>query len=291
MTKILIGIDGSERGDRALEWACSYADEITQAGEEAQLTLLSIFTPTPLQGNLNEETIKKAMEDSLAEKVQEVAEKHPGLKAEGKVAKGGIVEQLADAANEQDMVVLGSHHGSTIGQTIGGARGLRVAIAVKVPTVVVPVDWEYSKDKTGIIVGVGLDTVSDSAVSFGVSEAKKTNQPLKLVTAWGLPAFLNKPAEVMGGGLGPVGEQAQQRLDARLASIQEQNEGLQVEAEAVEGSSPTRVLVSYSKDAKMLVLGTHSFNMLGRTLFGSVVHSVLLNLSLPTVVVPENSKA
>lgn len=37
----------------------------------------------------------------------------------------------------------------------------------------------------------------------------------------------------------------------------------------------------------MFVLGTHSRDALGRALFGSVTHGVLLNLSAPTAVVPQ----
>lgn len=287
MTKILIGIDGSERGERALEWAVLHAEEEATATDEAsELTLLTVLNSARLQGGLNEDLVKNAVEALLSQTLQKLKEEHPLIKAESAVVKGGVVDCLADAAETHDMVVVGSHHGSTIGQTIGGARGLRVAIAVKVPTVVVPADWNSANEGTGIVVAVGLDTVSDNAVYFGVEEAKRTKQPLKLVTAWGLPA-LNKPAEAMGGGLAPVGEQAQQRLDARVEDIKIQNPTLEVSGVAIEGSSPTRVLMDCSKDTKVLVLGTHSYTTLGKTLFGSVVHSVLLNLVVPTIVVPK----
>lgn len=288
MTKILVGIDGSERGERALEWAVLHAEEeATATGEASELTLLTVLNSTRLQGGLNEDLVKNAVEALLSQMLQKLKEEHPLIKAESAVVKGGVVDCLADAAETHDMVVVGSHHGSTIGQTIGGARGLRVAIAVKVPTVVVPADWNAANEGTGIVVAVGLDTVSDNAVNFGVEEAKRTKQPLKLVTAWGLPAFLNKPAEAMGGGLAPVGEQAQQRLDTRVEDIKVQNPTLEVSGVAIEGSSPTRVLMDCSKETKALVLGTHSYTTLGRTLFGSVVHSVLLNLVVPTIVVPK----
>ena len=40
MTKILVGIDGSERGERALEWAVLHAEEeATATGEASELTL------------------------------------------------------------------------------------------------------------------------------------------------------------------------------------------------------------------------------------------------------------
>ena len=288
MTRILVGIDGSERGERALEWAALYAEEeAASTGETAELTLLTVFNSVRLQSGLNEDVVTQAIDALLLQMRQKLEASHPSVTARVEVAKGGVVDCLADAAEQHDMVVMGSHHGATIGQTISGARGLRVAIAVHVPTVIVPVDWEASQAAGGVVVGVGLDTVSDTAVEFGIREAKKTNQPLSLVTAWGLPAFLNKPAEVMGGGLAPVGEQAQRKLDVRVAHIKEENPDLSVVGKAIEGSSPTRVLVDCSKDAKVLVLGTHSYTTLGRTLFGSVVHSVLLNLVVPTVVVPK----
>ena len=91
----------------------------------------------------------------------------------------------------------------------------------------------------------------------------------------------------MGGGLDPVGEQYQRNLEQLAAELREGNEGLDVVAHAVEGSSPTHAILNYAKDAKLLVLGTHSRSALGRTLFGSVTHSVLLNLCVPTVIVPQ----
>ena len=90
------------------------------------------------------------------------------------------------------------------------------------------------------------------------------------------------------GGVGPVGEQFQQNLDQLAAELKEANPELDVVAHAVEGSSPTRAILEYARDSKLLVLGTHSRSALGRTLFGSVTHSVLLNLCVPTVIVPKN---
>ena len=99
--------------------------------------------------------------------------------------------------------------------------------------------------------------------------------------------MLTRPAEVLGGGLAPVGEQFQRDLDRRVATLAEANPGLSVAGHAVEGSSPASTLVKYSAGHRLLVLGTHSRSALGRTLFGSVTHGVLLDLKVPTVVVPQ----
>ena len=143
-------------------------------------------------------------------------------------------------------------------------------------------------DGEGVVVGIDPDGSTNQALDFAIAEAIATEQPLRLITGWGLPAWISKPAEAMGGGLGPVGEQYQARLDSLAAVLREEHEGLDVRGHAVEGSSPTRVLQGYAKTRGVLVLGTRSRAALGRALFGSVTHSTLLNLTIPTVIVPQD---
>ncbi len=282
LTSIVVGIDGTDRGERALAWAGRTAER-----EGASLTLLAVIDAGVLADyGADEDAARQAAETLLQACQAKTAEKHPGVKTDRRVVTGKIVECLVDAANEHDMVVLGSHHGATVGETIGGAKGLRVSISTKVPTVVVPSDWDPDAERTGITVGVGSDDASDAAVEFGVRTALLLGEPLRLVSAWGLPPMLSRSAEAMGGGLQPVGDQFQRDLDARVAKLREAHPELQVTGEAIEGSAPSRVLVDCSKTCRTLVLGTHSRSALGRAVFGSVTHSVLLNLKTPTVVVP-----
>ena len=53
-------------------------------------------------------------------------------------------------------------------------------------------------------------------------------------------------------------------------------------------SSSTRALIDYTKSSGMLVLGTRTTSALGRALFGSLTHSVLMNLTIPTIVVSQS---
>ncbi len=283
MTRILVGIDGSERGERALEWAARRAER-----DGASLTLLSVVdSAVAREAGVDTETMKRASQETVDAAAAKLAAGHPGVKATTSVVEGKIVESMIEAAAAHDMVVVGSHHGATIGETVGGAKGLRISVSTVAPTVVVPSDWNPDECGEGIVVGVGPDNVSERAVAFGVREALEDGQPLDLVSAWGLPPVLTRPAEVLGGGLAPVGEQFQRDLDRRVATLAEANPGLSVAGHAVEGSSPASTLVKYSAGHRLLVLGTHSRSALGRTLFGSVTHGVLLDLKVPTVVVPQ----
>lgn len=282
MTSILVGVDGTSRGDRAVEWASRQALRTS-----ASLTLVSVIDSDAVRTfGVASDAVRQAATDVLEEKAAALSEAHPGLKVEISVVEGEVISALADAADAHDLVVLGSHHGATIGETVGGAKGLRVSVSTKVPTAVIPADWDPSSEGEGVMVGVGPDNVSENAIAFGVREALLLGEPIELVSAWGLPPLLTRPAEAMGGGLGPVGEEFQRNLDKRVENLRAQFPDLQVTGRSVEGPSPARVLIESSKGCKMLVLGTHSRTVFGRALFGSVSHSVLMNLAVPTVIVP-----
>lgn len=281
--KILVGIDGTERGERALEWAARYG-----ARECAALTLIAVVDPAAARAyGIDKQTGDAAIEGVLQEAKGRVLAKYPATEVDAMISVGKVVDCLVDAAEGCDMIVMGSHHGASVGETVGGAKGLRVSVSVGIPTAIIPCDWEQGSSNHRIVVGVGPDESSINAIKFAVREAITDGEQLDLVSGWGLPAILTKPAEAMGGGLDPVGEQYQRNLEQLAAELRAENEELDVVAHAVEGSSPTRAILNYAKDSKLLVLGTHSRSTLGRTLFGSVTHSVLLNLCVPTVIVPQ----
>ncbi len=284
MKKILVGIDGSMRGTRALHWAARRASR-----EGAKLVLLSVVDPKMAkEAGVEFEDVQEAVEANLDKARDFVVGRYEGVQVEMRTADGEVVAGIVDAASGCDLIVLGSHHGVSVGDTIGAAKPLRVAVSAAVPTAIVPADWAEDYDGVGVVVGIDPDGSTKQALDFAVSEALATNQPLRLITGWGLPAWISKPAEALGGGLGPVGEQYQARLDALAAQLRAAHDGLDVRGHAVEGPSPTRVLQGYAKTRGVLVLGTRSRAALGRALFGSVTHSTLLNLTIPTIIVPQN---
>ncbi len=284
MARILVGIDGSKRGERALAWALYEAPTTP----DPSVTLLTVVSEEYAKSaGVDEATVEQNAEGFLAELKRKVAAQHPAIACETRVEKGEIVSVLADVATDYDLVVLGTHHGSKIGETISGAKGLRVSISTTVPTVVVPVTWSEGEVGAGIVVGVAQDDSSDSAIEYGAQLALAKGAQLNLVSAYGVPPFLSRPAEVMGGGMHAVGEGFQTRLEKIVELLREQHEGLVVSGVTIEGASPTQVLNEYADGCEVLILGTHSRSALGRAIFGSVSHSVLMNLTVPTIIVPQ----
>lgn len=283
LESILVGIDGSDRGKRALQWAARLANV-----EGAHITLLAVIDPaTERLAGSDHKALRGAVENVLGEAQGYVAEAYPNLEVDASYVSGDIVEALVGASESHDMIVMGSHHGATVAERVWSAKGLRVSVSTSVPTVVVPADWDPEHEAHGIVVGVGpQDEVSDNAVELGVHLAKVLEEPLELVSSWGIPTLLSRSAEFMGGGLAPVGEQFQRNLDARVAAIHEAEPALTVEGNAIEGPSPTQVLMQRSKECRVLLLGTHARSAVSRALFGSTTCGVLAHLQVPTAVVP-----
>ena len=137
MKKILVGIDGSARGARALHWAARRASR-----EGANLELLSVVDSRKVkEAGASIEDVQEAVEANLDKARNFVAKRYPNVQVEMRIAEGEVVENIVDASVGCDLIVLGSHHGISVGDTIGGAKPLRVAVSAAVPTAVIPADW------------------------------------------------------------------------------------------------------------------------------------------------------
>ena len=152
LESILVGIDGSERGKKALKWAARLANR-----EGAHLTLLAVIDPASneLVGS-DHRVLREAVENVLGEAQDFVRGDYPELAMDASYVSGDIVEALVGAAESHDMIVMGSHHGASVAERVWGAKGLRVSVSASVPTVVVPADWDPYNEAKGIVVGVGL---------------------------------------------------------------------------------------------------------------------------------------
>lgn len=92
MARILVGIDGSPRGERALEWAARRAER-----DGSSLTLVTVSDPRLLQGaGLLEADVEVFAQQLLSEAKDYVAQNHPSVAAESVVAKGAVVDALVE---------------------------------------------------------------------------------------------------------------------------------------------------------------------------------------------------
>lgn len=272
---LLVGIDGTQRGETALAWALQQA-ELMDAG----ISMVSV---------IESESEAPRAQETLDELAKRCAASHPRLPVRSQTAVGNVVDELVRASQGHAMVVVGSHRKRTLSNTVTGACGLRVSVEIEIPTAVISCEWRADDPGRGIIVGVGPDDSSAGAIDFAARQALATGEKLELVSAWGLPAALSKPAEAMGGGISPIGENYARDLETHVARLEKLHPSLEIEGLSIEGSSPAKVLIDRAEGHRMLVLGTHGRTALGRLVFGSVGKAAMSKLTAPTLIVPSPS--
>lgn len=284
MSRILVGVDGTERGLRAAKWA------LARAKRDASDVTLMVVADGILanQSGLTKETLEKAIENALDEKIGQIAGDYPGLRISKRVATGYVVDEIVDASVEYDLVVVGSHHGRSISEAIGGAKGLLISTHSQAPTVIVPADWDESAQGEGIVVGVGpKDHVFPAHLTFAAEEAKVTGEAVHIVGSWGTSPVLEMTAAFLGSNQKPLGDIRERELAEQVEQLREKYPDAQISCSCVENPSPAHVLIDAAKDSRLLILGADVRNVVQRTIFGGVAHSVLLKLDVPTIIVPQ----
>jgi nucleotide-binding universal stress UspA family protein len=135
-----------------------------------------------------------------------------------------------------------------------------------------------------IVVGVDGSDGAQEALRDAIQEARLRGAGLRVVTAWHVSTM------AYGGGLAPdvdpsmFEKSARAALDAALAALGEQADGVVIER-AVRMGQPAQVLVEEARGADLLVVGSRGHGGFVGLLLGSVSHQCALHASCPVVIV------
>lgn len=139
MSRIVVGVDGSPESRRALHWA---AQEAKLRG--AHLSVIHAFT-LPHLGIVEQELatdvlvlIEREAQDLVENEVDELGETTAGLEVSRAAAEGTPAQILLDAAEEADLLVVGSRGRGGFGALLLGSVSQQCAHHAKCPVVIVP---------------------------------------------------------------------------------------------------------------------------------------------------------
>jgi nucleotide-binding universal stress UspA family protein len=117
---IVVGVDGSEHGNRAIDWAIN---EASLRGSRLRLVAAWHIPLTVYSGPGYVPTVSRESFEELAKETADAAVKRAGdagVKAESVVREGQAAEVLVDEASSADMLVVGSRgHGGFAGLLLG----------------------------------------------------------------------------------------------------------------------------------------------------------------------------
>ncbi|WKU48288.1 universal stress protein [Streptomyces sp. VNUA116] len=284
---ITVGVDGSEHGSAAADWA---AAEAVRRGMELRLVHAWAQQPLDLPVTVDTGAQQRWAGNLLRETRDRVTGRHPELPVTARLLPSDPVPALLAESAEAGMLVLGSRgHGALVGYLIGSIA-LHVLRQAKGPVVLVrsPEQGQEQEQAEGageVLAGVGEEP--DGVLGFAFEAAAARGAELRAVRAWSLPPVVDwGPGSMrLADETGGLAALEQKRLADALEPWRARHPQVEV-AEQVEMGSAAQVLLSSCGSAALMVVGRHASGPHGLPRIGHVAHAVLHHAPCPVAVVP-----
>lgn len=307
---IMVGLDGSPESRAAAEWAAREA-------ELRGLPVKLVHAWEPIPEHLAESTHRGAETlqhwtersemgvppaEGWGRIPREAAEglrlRHPGVEVTTEQLTGLPSEALARAAQDAELLVLGSRRLGGIGGFLVGSVGLAVVAHTERPVVLVHAGEqaadEHEMDPAGIpsaatafrpvVLGLDVAGPDEALIGFAFEAAARRSVPLRVVHVWNPP-----PYYAYGMALEPAVEREMAKGNATLLSeVLRPWRHKYPDVEVVEQSqygSPSLLLIDASHEASLVVVGRRVRRSSAGAHIGTVTHAVLHHSTAPVAVV------
>ena len=270
MEKVIVAVSDNTQGHPAIAWALDFA-----AARHATVELVHVVDST--WDNAPPEFLGMALrgaEDFLREEAASAERVRSDVVVSHRVLAGSPTAELVAYARDADLLVIGSHPGSS--HRHAGRRAVRIAALAPCTVVVVPSDTLPGK---GVVVGTDGSSQSRRAVDFAAEQADRLGETLTVIHSW----VSQEPWAFVEPILLPVDPTAEDRLvlgDA-VEGLAERYPGLHVLTEAA-GTGAAGALIAWGATARMIVVGNRRRRGITKLLLGSVSEEVVFEL--PTVI-------
>ena len=191
---------------------------------------------------------------------------------------------LLDAAYDAKLVVLQRRDVSRLTRTYTGSTSTAVAAQADCPVLVARADQSESAARRGVVVGVGADGSSDSAVRFAFDEAAARRVPVIAVHVWqlrGAPSFDAPPGVELRLGHA----HAEEVLSRVVGPVAADYPAVNLVRKPIRGLVADG-LISACSNAELLVLSRHRDRHLASVGLGRIARHSMVASSCPVVVVP-----
>src|SRR3954452_23464936 len=170
---ILVGVDGSQAGWSALQWAAAEADATGR-----RLLVAHVGDVRPAEGTVDPQPFGRKL---LAEAVAAVAATHPRVAVNTELLSGDPSHALIDLAEDADIVALGRGRRGLPGLLLGTVA-FRVLAHSQKPTAVVAAGARAHANR--IVVGVSDSAGGAAALRFAFEEAERRGAEVVAVRSW-----------------------------------------------------------------------------------------------------------
>ncbi len=280
---VVVGIDGSTPGNRALDTALEAA-----VSEHRSLHLVHCYEPYPAVMGMTAPladvtaTIEAAAQNVLRAAQHYVEERQPGLEVTTGLSKNDARHSLVALSERAALLVVGSRGLGSVRGMLLGSVGSYVSQHAACPVLVVRPDPTGAT--TRILVGADGTAASVSAIEFAIDHASMRRLDLTVV-------HLVPDAVYAGYGIWreldeDLDHLPRHRLDLAesLAGLREKYPDVDVEVR-LERGNPGPSLIKMSAHYRLLVVGAERRSRLSTMLHGSVSRVVVEHAHCPVAVV------
>lgn len=291
---VVVGVDGSEASDAALDWALREGAlrdlPVTVLQAEDPLSLSSFTLP----GVVLPAVLPPEAEGRLAGVAEQAlgrARARTGLSTPARAV--GVVapprQVLLEAADTAPLVVVGRRGAGRLRHLVLGSVASAVVHHARGPVAVVPERW--SQDGRGrVVVGYDGSAPARAAVRAAADEARRRGAVLEVVLAWQVVTTL--PALMPASGYVPPLADCQALAERVLGEARAEltdpadpgSPAPEVVTRAVH-ASPAAALLDAAAEADLVVVGARGTGGFAQALLGSVSTAVTRHAACPVVVV------
>ncbi|CAL9661461.1 Universal stress protein [Streptomyces sp. enrichment culture] len=284
---LVVGVDGSEGSDVAVDWA---VDEAARHGLALRLVHASLWeryehlTPS---GSLERPAEQVLAEHIVASAAERARRRDPDVKVLTDIVAADATDALLSEGERATALVTGCRGRGGLKGLLLGSVSLAVAARATCPVIVVRGDKAGLAGTHGrILLGAGDAPESGDAAEFAFREAECRRSILDAVRAWRCPA--HEPAGSATGEEPARHHERQARtgLDDVLRAAVAAHPGVRVRPATVEGPAH-KVLVLRSAAADLVVVGARRTQGRFGLQLGRVAHTLLHHSYSPVAVVPQ----
>ncbi|MER5642755.1 universal stress protein [Kitasatospora sp. NPDC002227] len=266
---VLAAVDGTPDSGAAVRWAAARAE---RAGLPLRLAHAWGHPEHAVPGLPGISEVRGRALAALAEAAALVVREHPSVEVRTELLEVPAPRGLLTAAEDAELVVVGSHRPGGLLGLLFGSVGLAVAAGADRPVVLVPAAAGGPAVGGRVVVGVNPEGSPGPVLAFAAREAEHWAASVHAVYAWTPPRGWEALEDCARAGT------ARREL-ARLHDVVRRSAGGPVAEEARPGRA-AEVLLSGGADVRLLVLGR------SRGRLGPVAREVYEHAHTPVAVVP-----
>ncbi|WP_037624626.1 universal stress protein [Streptomyces aureus] len=307
---VTVGLDGSLESRAAAAWAAREA-----ALRDLPLKLVHVWEPVPEPmaqasgtdtGTRQHRSERSEMRVPPAEgrrripreAAEAVRQLHPELEVVTEQLPGRPADVLVQAAEDAELLVLGSRGLGGLGGFMVGSVGLSVVARVQRPVVLVRAPGQAADEPAThadgasipvppVVLGLDVEHPDEALIAFAFEAARRRETSLRVVHTWYPPPYYAYGTPVNPALHEALALSAEAELEKVLSPWRTRFPDVEV-AELTRYGSPADHLVKASQGAALIVVGRNARHLPLGAHIGHTTHSVLHHAGVPVAVVPHD---